>query len=113
MQVNTWEAGPAAAPELFSDRKAYRKVLKHGQLKMCQFRTVSRSTGRDSLGKEMGNLFGKPVQPSDNWTQCSLADFIHLMYMPVGLWGDRKQARALCLHQASPSSFSRAPPARI
>src|SRR6267143_824529 len=96
MQANTWEAGPAAAPELFSDRKAYRKVLKHGQLKMCQFRTVSRSADRDSLGKEMGKLLGKPVQTSDNWPQCSLADFMHLMYMPAGLWCDRKQCRALC-----------------
>ena len=86
---------PAAAPELFSDRKAYRKVLKHGQLKMCQFRTVSPSTGRGTLGKKMGKLLGKPVQTSDNWPQCSLADFMHLMYMPAGLWCDRKPCRAL------------------
>src|SRR5258708_3296813 len=89
MQANTWEAGPAAAPELFSDRKACRKVLKHGQLKMCQFRTVSRSTCRGSLGKKMGKLLGKSVQKSDNWPKGSLADFMHVMYMPQGLWSDK------------------------
>src|SRR5882762_8429003 len=85
-----------AAPGLFSDRKAYRKVLKHGQLKMCKFQRVSRRIGRGSWGKEMGKLLGKPVQTSDNWPQCSLADFMHLMYMPAGLWCHRKQCRALC-----------------
>src|SRR5258708_40208547 len=76
MQANTWEAGPAAAPELLSDRKAYRKVLKRGQLKMSQFRTVSRSAGRGSLGKKIGKLLGKPLIQSDNWPRSSLADLI-------------------------------------
>ena len=91
---NTWEAGPAAAPELYSNRKAYRKVLKHRQLEMFQFRTVSRSTGRGSLGKEMGKLLGKLVQTSDNWQKCFLADLTHLMYMAAGLWRHTKPSRS-------------------
>src|SRR5258708_34775377 len=94
MQANTWEAGPAAAPELFSDRKAYRKVLKRGQLKMCQFRTVSRFTGRGSLGKEIGKLLGQPVQTRDKWPQGSLAECMHLTYMPSVVCGHKKHCRA-------------------
>jgi hypothetical protein len=90
---NTWEAGPAASSELYSDREAYCKVLKHQQLEMFRFRTVSRSTGTGSLGKEMGKPLGKPVQTSDNWPQCFSADFAHLMYMSVSLQCDGKPCR--------------------
>jgi hypothetical protein len=91
---NTWEAGPAAAPELYSDCKACRKVLKHRQLEMSQFRTVYRSTLRGSLGKKMGKPLGKPVQTSDNWPQCFSADFTHLMYMSTSLRYDGKPCRS-------------------
>src|ERR1700688_1607660 len=91
---NTWEAGPAATPELHSDREAYRKVLKHRQLEMFQFRTVSPSTGAGSLGKEMGKPLGKPVQTSDNWPRCFSAAFTHLMYMPASLRCDGKPCRS-------------------
>ena len=74
--------------------KAYRKVLKHRQLEVFQFRTVSRSTGRGSLGKEMGKLLGKLVQTSDNWQKCFLADLTHLMYMAAGLWRHTKPSRS-------------------
>jgi len=94
VQDNTWEAGPAAAPELYSDREAYRKVLKHRQLEMFQFRTVSRSPGAGSLGKEMGKPLGKPVQTSDNWPQCFSADFAHLMYMSASLRCDGNPFRS-------------------
>jgi len=94
VEDNTWEAGPAAAPKLHSDREACRKVLKHRQLEMFQFRTVSRSTGRGSLGKEMGKPLGKLVQTSDNWPKCFSADFTHLMYMCASLRCDGKPCRS-------------------
>src|ERR1700675_2447955 len=93
MRGNTWEAGPAGGPELFSDRGAYRKVLKHRQIKMFHFRTVSRFTVRGSLGKEMGKPLGKPVQASDNSHGCFRTDLTHLMYMPAGSWGDTTPCR--------------------
>ena len=92
---NTWEAGPAASPELYSDREAYRKVLKQRQLEMFQFRAFSRSTGRGSLGKEMGKPLGKPVQTSDIWPRCFSVDFTHLMYMSASLRCDGKPCRSL------------------
>src|ERR1700722_1790504 len=89
----TWEAGPAAVPELSSGRKAYRKVLKHRQLEMFQFRTVSRSTGRSSLGEKMGNLLGKDAQTIGSPLRCSRAHLMHLIYMPAGLWGEASPCR--------------------
>src|SRR5882724_7794161 len=73
--------------------KAYRKVLKHLQLGMFQIRTVSRSTGTGSLGKEMGNLVGKPVQTSDNPQRCFSASLTHLMYMDESSPCDEKPCR--------------------
>src|ERR1700746_2916384 len=78
----------AVAPGLYSGHKAYRKVLKHKQIEFLQFRTVSRSTARGSLGKEMGKLLGKPVQTSDNLQKRSPAILTHLMYMSLNLWCD-------------------------
>src|SRR6266851_1713541 len=87
-KANTWEAEPAAAPVFYSGRKAYRKVLKHRPLELCQFRAVSRSAGRDSLGKEMGKPLGKTVQTIGDRPKCFLAYLTHLMYMPAGRWCD-------------------------
>jgi hypothetical protein len=81
-------------PELYSDRKAYRKVLKHRQLELFQFRTVSRSTGRGSLGKEMGKQLGKVAQTNGSRPRCSRAQLPHQMYMPAGLWCDGKPCRS-------------------
>lgn len=61
--------------------KAYRKVLKHQQLGKFQIRTVSRSTSRGSLGKEMGKLLGKPVDASGVLRKCSPTISTHLTYM--------------------------------
>src|SRR6266852_5088374 len=93
-KANTWEAEPAAALVLYSDRKAYRKVLKHRPLELCQFRTVSRSTDTGSLGKEMGKPLGKTVQTNGDRPKCFLADFAHLMYMPSTRWCDTKPCRS-------------------
>jgi hypothetical protein len=90
---NTWEAGPAASPELYSDREAYRKVLKQRQLEMFQFRTFSRSTGRGSLGKEMGKPLGKDAQMIGRRLRCSQAQLPHLIYMPAGLRRDANPCR--------------------
>ena len=57
---NTWEAAENAVLNVYSIGRAYRKVLKHRPLRMFQIRTVSRSTRRGSLGKEMGKLLGYP-----------------------------------------------------
>jgi hypothetical protein len=85
---------PDVAPELYSGHKAYRKVLKHKQIELLQFRTVFRSTARGSLGKEMGKLLGKPVQTSDNLEKRSPAILTHLMYMSVNLWCGGKPCRS-------------------
>lgn len=69
---------------------AYRKVLKHQQLGMFQIRTVSRSTGRGSLGKEMGKLLGKSVHSSGVLRKCSQTMFTHLMVMHVNVSCDGK-----------------------
>src|SRR5713226_7134695 len=75
--------------------KAYRKVLKHRQLELFQFRAVSRSTGRGSLGKEMGKLLGKPVHTSGVLRKCSPTIFTHLTYMTASERCDGKP----CLSQ--------------
>jgi hypothetical protein len=93
MNDNTWEAGPAGAPEFYSDREAYRKVLKHRQLELFHFRTVSRSTGRSSLGKEMGKPLGKDAQMIGRRLRCSQAQLPHLIYMPAGLRRDANPCR--------------------
>ena len=62
--------------------KAYPKVLKKEQLGMFQIRTVSRSTRRGSLGKEMGKLLGKSVHTRGVLRKCSQAIFLHLICMP-------------------------------
>src|SRR5579863_4900886 len=69
---------------------AYPKVLKHLQLGMFQIRTVSPSTGRGSLGKEMGKLLGKSVHTRLVGPKCSQAIFTHLIVMPASVRCDRK-----------------------
>ena len=75
--------------------KAYPKVLKHRQLGMFQFRTVSGSTDRGSLGKEMGKLLGKPAQAGRVSHRCFPAFLVHLMYMQQGALCDAKPCRSL------------------
>src|ERR1700751_629365 len=76
-----------------SAAKAYRKVLKHRQLEMFQFRTVSQPTAKGSLGKEIGKLLGDRMQRSDNSQGCFSASFAHLMYMDEGSPCDEKPCR--------------------
>ena len=80
---DTWQAGPAARPELYSGRDTYCKVLKHRPLEMFQFRTVSRPIGRGSLGKEMGKRLGKQAQQIGSWRKCFQATLAHPIYMPA------------------------------
>ena len=96
VEDNTWEAGPAAAPEIYSDRKAYRKVLKHRQLQVSQIRAVSRSAVGGSLGKEMGKLLVKRAQVSGARLKRSPAIFTHLICMHQSVSCDEKPCRTSC-----------------
>src|SRR5260370_7835690 len=89
---NTWEAGSAATPELYSTRNAYPKVLKHRQLELFRFRTVTRSTGRGSLGMEMGKRLGKRAEEVGVTRYDSLAVFARLICLPLVWRFDYKQS---------------------
>lgn len=82
-----------AAVQLFSSYKDYPKVLKVGQLELFRFQTVSRTTGRGSLGKEMGKLLGKSLQPADDLPSCFRAPLAHLIYMTAVLPCDEEPCR--------------------